>query len=245
MTALVPSQALKPSGWWYLAVAGLAVGGLIAAIVILRTAWQDAQQAGFDASLAGPGDEQLLTIVEPGGYTIAYIGPIVAYNEADQRELAADLEVSITPAGGGDPLPLADYEGFQDLQQDGAQWVPLQTVHFDEAGEYFFRSSNFADLDDEESVLAVSQSPFRKLRDGAVMAAIVLTVSALLAILVAVILAVTRRRARLARRRQAPWGWPAGPGPGHPGAYPTGYPAGYQGPYAPHGGGPGQPYRPG
>ena len=118
---------------------GVVVGFVLAAMTVVG-AFGDARNAGFDAALAGPGEEQLLTIDAAGAYTVAYTGPVVVRSETEQRTLAADLDVSITPAGGGDPLPLATYEGLNQLEQDGAQYVPLLTVRFEDPGDYVFRS---------------------------------------------------------------------------------------------------------
>src|SRR5690606_6716673 len=94
----------------------------------------DARRAGFDASVATFGTSQPLTIGDPGGYTIAYAGPVLVRSTGDQERLADDLGIRIRPVDGGEPLPLAPYDGLNDLEQDGQQYVPLLTVRFEEAG---------------------------------------------------------------------------------------------------------------
>lgn len=235
--------AIRPSGWWYLAPVLGVVVGVVVAVTTMVDGLDQARTAGFEAALAGPGETQLLTIEEPGSYTVAYTGPLVVFSETDQQDLARDLDISITPADGGAPLALADYEGLNDFEQQGAQYVPLQTVRFEEAGDYTFTSSSAAGLDREQSRLVVLESPWQKLREGAVRAATILVVASLLALLVVVILARTRGRAKRAARAAAPpWPPSGGPGYGAPGYGGPGYGAsGYGGPGygAPGYGGPG------
>lgn len=210
--------AIRPSGWWYLAPVLGVVVGLVVALLTMADGLEEARTAGFDAALAGPGETQLLTIEERGSYTVAYTGPLVVFDETDQQDLAHDLDISITPADGGAPLALAPYEGLNDLEQEGAQYVPLLTVRFEEAGDYTFTSSSAAGLDREQSRLVVLESPWQKLREGAVRAATIVAVASLLALLVVVILARTRGRAR--RARPAGPRWPPGRGSGPDGTVP-------------------------
>lgn len=214
MAALVRPR-VRPSGWWYLAAVVGFVVGLVLAVLTLVGGFRSAEEAGFSANLAGPGEEQLLTIDEPGAYTVAYTGPLVVFSTRDQEELVGALAVSIVPVDGGAPLVLAPYDGLNDLEQDGAQYVPLQTVRFTEAGDYTFTSSPMARLDSEKSRLVVSQSPFRKLREAAVRSVLIATVAAFLAGLSMVILGVTRGRAKRTARMVAvppPAAWPPAPG---------------------------------
>jgi hypothetical protein len=204
---------VRPSGWWYLAAAALAVLGLVLGGILVGRAFGDAQRAGFDASLVQAGEDQTLTILEPGGYTIAYSGPVIIYTVDDRRALIERLGIEIRPAGGGDPLPLGEYDGLNDLEQDGAQYVPLLTVRFDQAGDYVLTTAG-AGLDPERSAIVVSESPFRKLREGVENALVVVAVTWLLAILGTVILARIRGRAKRALPPPPPPGWGGGPGPG-------------------------------
>ncbi len=236
MAAAPARPTIRPSGWWYVTpVVGLVVG-LVLGAMSLVSGFHDAQSASFDAALAGPGETQLLTIEESGSYTVAYIGPLVVFTEGDQARLAQDLDISITPDDGGAPLVLAPYQGLNDLEQDGAQYVPLLTVRFDQPGDYTFASSSAAGLDREQSRLVVLESPWRKLRDGATRGVVTVAVATFLALLVVVILARTRGRAKRAARTAAP-GWPPAGGPGGP--YPTTGATWGQGPGAPGYGAPG------
>ena len=211
--------AIRPSGWWYVAAWGVFVVGLVVGGFTAVRAWDDAQEVGFDTSLANPGQDQQLTITETGGYTVAYGGPQVVSNEMEKDELTRELSVTITPDAGGAPLILRPYDGFQDLTGDeGQQYVPLQTVRFTEPGDYTLRSAPVSRLDRNRSALLVSESPFRKLREGLERAVAIVVVSFLLAVLASVILGVTRARAkRAARSATGPPSWPPGYGP------PTGY----------------------
>jgi hypothetical protein len=197
----------------------------VACVVALVRGFGDARDAGLDASAAAPGVDQTLTINETGGYTVAYSGPIIVTSTAEQEELAEDLQLAIVPADGGEALPLRPYEGLNDLEQDGQQYVPLLTVRFEESGDYVLRSSSTSGVDRERAALVVLESPWGKLRSGAERAVLLLVVGFALAILVTVILARTRGRAKAAIRalapppsawpRPSPWGGPpAGGGSG-------------------------------
>jgi hypothetical protein len=223
---LPPGQRVRPVGWWYLVPVVLAIAACTLCVVAVVRGFGDARDAGLEASAAAPGVDQTLTITDTGGYTLAYSGPIIVRSTSEQEQLADALQLSIVPAGGGEALPLQAYDGLNDLQQDGQQYVPLLTVRFEQTGDYVLRSSSMADIDPERSALVVSESPYRKLRSGAERAAVLLVVGLLLAILVTVILARLRGRSRDAIRTSAPppqpvpWGapppggWRDGPPPG-------------------------------
>src|SRR5690606_32036739 len=104
----------------------------------------------------------------------------------------------VRPAGGGEPLPLAPYDGLNDLEQDGQQYVPLLTVRFEEAGEYVLTTAPVPGLglDPDRAGVVVSESPYRKLRDGLERALLLLVVGTALAVLLTVILAQARGRAK-------------------------------------------------
>ena len=112
------------------------MAGVVAGLIAVTRGFGDARDAGLSASAAAPGEDQPLSITRPGGYTVAYSGPIVVRSSAEQADLAESLRVTITPAGGGAPLPLRPYEGLNDLTEGDLQYVPLLTVRFEEAGDY-------------------------------------------------------------------------------------------------------------
>jgi len=224
----------RPQGWWYLVPAALVVLASVACVVALVRGFGDARDAGLDASAAAPGVDQTLTITKTGGYTLAYSGPVIVSSEAQQEQLADDLELSIVPSDGGAALELRPYEGLNDFEQEGQQYVPLLTVRFEEEGDYVLRSSTMSGVDLQRAALVVSESPWRKLRSGAERAVLLLVVGFALAILVTVILARTRGRSKAAIRALAPppsawpppshWGGPPpggwSPGPGAPPGWP-------------------------
>lgn len=222
----ITTPAVRPSGWWYaLPAAGLLVAAVVG-IQILRDGWRDAQRVVPEANVVAPGDEQLLTINEPGGYTIGIVGAELLDADEDKERLAEELALEVVPAEGGDPLPLAVYEGFREMSRpvDGAQYVPLRTVRFVEAGDYVLRSRHQPGLDPARTVLVVTQSPFRKVAAALRAAVLLQVVAVFLAILVTVILARTRGRSRRAIRAAAPppppWSgpppWAGPPGGGWP-----------------------------
>ena len=219
MAAPFTRPSIRPSGWWYAAAAAVALLGLVMGGILVGRAFSDAQRAGFDASLVQAGEDQTLTILEPGGYTIAYSGPVIIYTIDDRDQLIERLGIVIRPAGGGEPLELREYEGLNDLEQDGAQYVPLLTVRFDQPGDFILETAE-AGLDPERSAIVVSESPFRKLREGLERALVVVVVSLMLSVLGAVILARVRGRAKRAMGPPPPQsGWGGGPGAG-PGGWP-------------------------
>ncbi|HEU5149486.1 MAG TPA: hypothetical protein VFU19_03255 [Iamia sp.] len=229
---------VRPVGWWYLVPAAMAVLACVLGVAAVVRGFDDAEQTALDASTAAPGTEQVLTIPEPAGYTVAYFGPTIVRSTGDRDQLIEDLRITITPADGGPELPLRPYEGLNDLTAAGEQYVPLLTVRF-EAGDYVLRSSRTSGVDPERAGVAVSQSPYRKLRSGAERGVVVTVVGLALALLVTVILARVRGRSKAAIRAllppPAPWpapvphgapppgGW-RGPGPGGWGGAPPGWP---------------------
>lgn len=214
------TPSVKPGGWWYLVPVTLAIVAVVGFGVAIRRGFADAERAGLEASAAAPGVDQTITIVEPGGYTIAYSGPLLIFDTVDQERVARTLEISIVPADGGAPLELRAYEGLNDIEADDQQYVPLHTVRFEEPGDYVLRSSTTSEADPRQAALVVSESPWRKLRSGVARAAVILVVGILLAILAAVILARIRGRAMTALRALAPpsqpWPPPGGPWGGQP-----------------------------
>lgn len=191
---------------------GLAGLGCVLSVVAVVRGFTDAEDTALTASAAAPGEDQPLTLDRVGGYTIAYSGPVIVNDSQQQRQLAEELEISIVPAGGGDPLPLAEYEGYQHLEDAGQQYVPLWTVRIDEPGEYLLRSSHSPQVDRERSALILSDSPFRRLRSGATRAVALLAGGLFLGTLVAVIIGRMRGRAKAAARAAAPM-WPPPPPP--------------------------------
>lgn len=216
---------VRPNGWWYLVPALLAVLAGVLCVRAVMGGFEAAEDAAVSANAAAPGVDQTLTITDPGGYTVAYSGPILVRSTAQQEQLAEDLQLSIVPSDGGAALPLVPYEGLRGFEEDDQQYVPLLTVRFDEPGDYVLRSS-YAGVDLRESALVVLESPYQKLRDGAERAVVILLIGLLLSILVTVILARTRGRAKRAIRAQMPppatwppqpaWGGPPPPGWGPP-----------------------------
>lgn len=220
------AHRIRPSGWWYALaplalVAALAVGG-----VMVRDGWQEAQRVALDANIAAPGLDQTISIDEPGGYTVAYLGEAHLESDLDKEQFAEELQVQILPSGGGDALPLAVYDGFQEIPDaDGTQYVPLRTVHFEEGGEYVLRTRPQPGLDPEKALVVVTRSPWRELGDAVRAAGVLLLVATFASIVGSMILARVRGRAKNAARAAAfgPWGggWPGGPAPG-PYGPPTG-----------------------
>jgi hypothetical protein len=260
--AAPPPATVRPLGWWYLVPVALAAAACVLCVVAVVRGFGDAREAALDANAAAPGSDQTLTIVDPGGYTIAYSGPIIVRSTSQQEQLADDLQLAIEPVDGGAPLELQPYDGLNDLEQEGQQYVPLLTVRFEARGDYVLRSTTTAAIDRDRSALVVHESPYGKLRSGAERAVVILVVGLALAVLITVILARTRGRAKAAIRAAmpppAPWpapvpwgapppgGWrtppPGGSGvPGGPQAWP---PAGGPGPWGPPPGDPGGPADP-
>ncbi|NLV54463.1 MAG: hypothetical protein GXY13_02495 [Acidimicrobiales bacterium] len=239
VTTVAP-RGVRPSGWWYLVPVGLVVFSIVAAVQLVRSGFEDAQRVGIEATGAAPGEDQPITIREPGSFTVAFVGPESVRSTHEQEQLADDLDIRIVDAGSGEVLPLTRYEGLNDIVEDGQQYVPLWTIRFERPGEYVLRSARLAGIDPDRSGLVVHESPFRKLRDGVERAGATLVVGTLLAILVAVILARMRGRSKRAQPPPVPWGGPSGyvqpgyaaPGYGPPGQAQPGYvPPGYRPPW--------------
>lgn len=196
---------VRPPGWWYaLPAVGLLVAGIIG-IQVVRGGGEAARDVVTDANLAILGEEQPITIEEPGGYTIGYVGP-APLSDVERDRLVAEMVIEVRSAPGGAPLALAPYEDFQQMAsaEDGGWYVPLLTVHFPEEGDYVLESQLHPSLDPRSSALVLTQSPYRKIADALRIAALLMAVSLFLAVLVAVILARIRGRSRRALRAAVP-----------------------------------------
>ncbi len=220
MTVAAPvAGRVQPSGWWYaLPAVGLLVAGIFG-IQVVRGGGEAARDVVIDANLAILGEEQAITIEEPGGYTIGYVGA-APLSDGERDRLAQELVVEVRPFAGGAPLALERYEEFQQMSpsEDGAWYVPLLTVRFPEEGDYVLESDVPASLDPRSAALVLTQSPYRKIADALRIAATLMVVAVFLAVLGTVILARTRGRSRRALRAALP---PVPPG-GHPWGTPVG-----------------------
>lgn len=219
-----PRPVVRPSGWWYLAAVGLAVLGLVLAGYAIRQGFRNAEAAALDATSTALGSEQTITIARPQSTTVAYAGLRVTFDEADRLDLIERLDVRIEAADGSE-VRLDEYEGYRPITDvvDGrdVEYLPLFTVRFDQPGDYVLSTRIVPDVDLDESAVVVSESPFRKLRDG-LRRAMAFAVGGLLGwLLLTVILARTRGRAKRAweaahpQPPPAPWppagGWGYGP----------------------------------
>ncbi len=212
-----PRPTLRPSGWWYAAAAGLAVLGLVLAGYALRQGFRDAQAAALDATTTPLGSEQTITVTRPQSVTVAYSGLLLTFDEPDRLDLIDRLDVRIQ-APDGSEVPLREYEGYRPIKDlvDGrqAEYLPLFTVRFDQIGDYVISTRTVPGVDLDESAIVVSESPFRKLRDGLRTAAAFAAGGVFAWLLVTVIVARTRGRAKRAwdAAHPAPV-WPPAPGP--------------------------------
>lgn len=224
-----PRPVVRPSGWWYAAAVALAVIGVVLAGYALRQGFRDAEAAALDSTATSLGTDQTITITRPQSTTVAYTGIQVTFDEQDRQDLIRDLEVSIVGAGDGQELPLGEYDGYRPINDtvDGraAEYLPLFTVRFDQPGDYVLSTRAVPGVDLDQSAVVVSESPFRKLRDGARRAAAFAGGGTLGWLLLTMILARTRGRAKRAWRAAHPppaptWGpqpgWGAPPGWGGP-----------------------------
>lgn len=233
VTGAAGGQAVRPSGWWYLAVGGLAVASVLAGVVLLVNGFRRAESTGREYTRVALGEEGIVTFDRPGDYTVAYEGPTQAVTEADVARLAEELDVSLEPVGGGPPVPLRPYEGLNDFREGPNQAVPVQTFSIERLGDYRLSCAVIDDVDPQRAGVSVGRSFYRELGRGAVAALVVTSIGLVVTVVAGIALAVTRGRAK---RRLPPRGWagppsgPAGP-PGWPGASPTwpGAPPGWGG----------------
>lgn len=210
------SPIIRPSGWWYVAAFGVAVLGVVLGGYALRQGWLDAETASRDGTATALGEEQTITIPRPVSTTVAYVGLRLTDQAEDRTELMADLQVRIVDAGSGQEVPLGTYDGYRPLHWDDqgreVEYLPLYTVRFDQPGDYVISTRTVPGANLDESSVIVSESSFRRLRDGARRAA-AFTVGGILGfILLAMIIGRTRGRAKrawAAANPPVPWQPPA------------------------------------
>jgi len=202
-------------------VAGLAIASLLAGVVLLVVGFRRAESTGREYTRIALGEEGIVTFDRAGDYTLFYEGPLQAVTEADVARLAAELDVSLEPVGGGPPVPLAPYEGLNDLRDGPNQAVPVQTFSIDRLGDYRLSCAVIADVDPQRAGVSVGRSVYGELGQGAFAAVVVTSIGLVVAVVAGVALAVTRGR----NKRRLPSPGRPGPPPGW-GAPPPGWPAG-------------------
>ncbi len=206
-------RPVRPSGWWYLAVGGLAVASLVAGVALVVAGYRRAESTGREYTRIALGEEGIVTFDRTGDYTLAYEGPVRAVTEADVARLAAELDVSLEPVGGGPPVPLRPYEGLNDVRDGGYQAVPVQTFSIDRVGDYRLSCALVDDVDPERAGVSVGRSVYGELGRGALAALVTTSIGLVVTLVAGIALAVTRGRAK---RRLPPSAWLGGPSPPAP-----------------------------
>lgn len=214
-TPLSPHQRspiVRPSGWWYVAASAVAVLGVVLGGYALRQGWLDAEMASRDGTATALGDEQTITIPRPVSTTVAYVGLRLTDTAEDRDQLMEDLQVRIVDAASGQELALGTYDGYRPLnwEDQGRQveYLPLYTVRFDQPGDYLISTRTVPGANLDESSVVVSESSFRRLRDGARRAVAISVGGVLGFILLAMIIGRARGRAKrawAAANPSVPW----------------------------------------
>jgi hypothetical protein len=241
---VVSAEPLKPSGWWYGVAAGVAIVGIVAAIVVfVQTISGLIDRVDDFQRVSLPGSDTI-TLDDTGGYTV--------YHEFNGASGSTSSFVAIDITGpDGSAVELEPYDANVTYSWGDHEGIAAYSFTADETGEYTVSAEG------DIGLVAVGRGIGSGLAAGIVGAFALGLGGALVGGIIAIVVGVKRGRDRRSRLVIGPHlgpgppggGWgpgqpgqPSWPGAAPPGAYP---PASYPpGSYAPQPPPPGQ-YPPG
>jgi hypothetical protein len=248
---VISAEPLKPSGWWFGVAAGVAVAGIVIAIIVFVAAINGlVDQVNDFQRVTLPGSDTV-TLESAGGYTI--------YHEFDGASSDSGFApgVSVTIAGpDGEPVEVKTYDATVTYSWGGHEGIAVYSFTVDQPGDYTVSAEG------ETGQVAIGRGIGSSLVGG-IVGSLALGIGASLAGgIIAIVVGIKRGRNRRGRQLYGPQfgpgppgGWGGGPGwpqatqpgwpqsqPGAPGPYPPQQPV--PGPYSPPQPPPGQ-YPPG
>lgn len=203
------TEPLKPNGWWYVVAAGLAIGGIVIAVVIgVRAAVTYSDRIDGFERVDVPGVDTVL--LESGGHTIyhEYAGA------GDEFGFSPSVSVSVA-APDGSAVELDDYTGSFTYGTTDHEGEALFTFDAEEPGDYTVRVEG-----ESGSEIAVGRGLASGLFAGIAGALVAGFGGVVAGIIIAIVVAVKRSGARTRRQLAlVRGGWAP---PGTPGAWPSG-----------------------
>ncbi|MFP3899284.1 MAG: carboxypeptidase-like regulatory domain-containing protein [Acidimicrobiia bacterium] len=215
---VLPAERVRPSAWWFLAAAGIAVTGIVAAIVVAVMGVVRMYERIDDFARAAVPATFDVRIDEPGGYTIYVehdIGPI-------GRTRAPDVEVT-DPAG--EPVRLRPYVGTVTYTTGDRDGTALYSFDADRPGPYTVEASGEPGI-----TVAVGRGFGHDLTRSFAVAGALGLAGVVGGVVTAIVVGVRRSRARRSAWRPPPPGGAPPPGWGGPPAGWGGPPPGWGGP---------------
>jgi hypothetical protein len=251
---VISSEPLKPSGWWYGVAAGIAVAGIVIAIVVFVqtiTGLIDRVDDFQRVTLPGSGTVTL----EEGDYSIYH-----EFDGASSTEFGSTVPITLL-APDGTPVDLDRYDANVTYSWGDHEGVAAYSFTAEEAGTYTVSAET------QSGVVAVGRGIGSGLVGGIVGAFLLGIGGSVIGGVIAIVVGIKRGRDRRSRMTYGPqfgpgppgsgWaqgGWPqatqpawsqpgvpGGPGGSPPGQYP---PAQYPSPQAPQPPQPSGPYAP-
>ena len=140
MAGSVYDRKVRPSGWWYAAAAGIALGGIVAGLAVAAKGVDDALESvrSFDRTPV-PGALDV-TIDEPGGYSIYQEFP----GASDPDGTIAPPHVVVAdPAG--EAVELDEYDSFVSYDQGSLEGRGIYTFRADQPGTFRIATAGAAD----------------------------------------------------------------------------------------------------
>lgn len=220
---VLPAERVRPSAWWFLAAAGIAVTGIVAAIVVAVMGVVRMYERIDDFARAAVPATFDVQIDEPGGYTV--------YEEYDGPPLRRRTFVDVTDPS-GQPVRLRPYVGTVTYTTGDRDGTALYSFDADRSGTYTVETTG-----DSGSTVAVGRGFGHDLTRSFALAGALGLAGVVGGAVTAIVVGVRRSRARRSAWRPPPpggapppgWGGPpAGWGGPPPGAAPS--PPGWAGP---------------
>jgi hypothetical protein len=208
------AEPVRPSGWWYGLAGGVAVAGIIAAIVIFVQTFNGYVDKINDFERVDVPGSGTVNLDGTGGYTIYH-----EYNGASDDFFGPDVSEVTLEDPDGDQVTLEDYVGRVTYTGDSHEGVALFSFHADQPGEYQLSATG------DGSTLAVGRGISKGLIGGIVGGFAAGGVGVVAGGVIALIVGIQRGRNKRSRITRMP-GPPQAFGP--PGAWagPPGYPGG-------------------
>jgi hypothetical protein len=214
------ARPIRPSRWWYW-VAGAALLGSVVWLALGFVFWFRSTSREVEAlqRVPIPGQAEM-RLDEAGGYTVYFEG----MGAGDETATVPAFNLSITPVGGGDEVPVRPSEGSELYNMAGHSGRAVGTFRIEEPGRFLVRTAGGPQA--VQADVAVGQGT-----GGENVRTLFLTLPGVLVlflggVVLAVVVAARRSRARrpqLASAAQAgtwaqgaaPAGWFADPGRRH------------------------------
>lgn len=186
--AAIPTGAVTPSAWWFLAPIGVVAVGMLVAVTIMVAALVSTVNAVVDGGVAVPAQDTARLEVAEAGELVVF----VEYATSTGGTLVDPPVVVILGPDGGE-VRLVRSGATQSWSSDGTYLVSLGTFTAETAGTYRVVVGPTSGAGTVTEGVVVAPDPLARLA-GAFSVAVVVAVVALGVAIVAVVLLLVRRR---------------------------------------------------